>query len=320
MLPNWLGVGFPRAGTTTIAYILQQHPDIYIPKAKEAHFFNEFLNWRGAGESIKDVDLARYETNYFSEWNGQRSIGEITPNYLLTRATSRWLLARIGETIEMDGKFLVCLRHPVRRAFSNHQFLAKSFWTDKFFAEDVLAGAPILADESLAGSLYLRHVKELLDTVGRSRVFFTVYETDVVDNLPLTMAHLFDFLGVDNSFSDFHPDTHLNRVSAPEVEFFDEAGFAKLSEAGAGEMPTTIKVPAGAIVMKTGWYPWDRVLRSPSRRSRRSFMRIRDIGQQRLDDELIDRLMTRFYRNEVERLQDLIDMDLSCWLSESVAI
>ena len=40
MLPNFLGIGAARAGTTWIARNLAQHPDIFIPYKKELHFFD----------------------------------------------------------------------------------------------------------------------------------------------------------------------------------------------------------------------------------------------------------------------------------------
>lgn len=314
MLPNWLGVGFPRCGTTTVAYILQQHPDIFMPAVKETHFFNTFSKLRGSEASIGGADLAYYEANYFSEWNGERSVGEITPNYMQNSVSTQWLLDRALETIGDNGKFLVFLRQPVRRAFSHHQFLLKSLLTDKRFAEDVLAGESIEADETLFGSLYLRHMRELLKRIDRSRIFITVYEADISQNLPHTLRNMFEFLDVDAGFSGFHPKTHLNRVIAPQVDFFDEPGLAQLSLSGAGERPTEVEVPAGAIVMRTGWYDWDRVLRNPSARTRQSFRKIHEISGERLDENLVQSLTERFFQDEIEQLQDLIDRDLSLWL------
>ena len=37
---NFFCVGAQKAGTTTLLNILIQHPDIYLPKQKEAHFFD----------------------------------------------------------------------------------------------------------------------------------------------------------------------------------------------------------------------------------------------------------------------------------------
>ena len=38
--PDFIGVGAAKAGTTTLHDILVQHPDIYLPSFKAAHFFD----------------------------------------------------------------------------------------------------------------------------------------------------------------------------------------------------------------------------------------------------------------------------------------
>lgn len=40
MLPHFLGIGAPRAGTTWLHSMLVQHPDVYLPPIKEVHYFD----------------------------------------------------------------------------------------------------------------------------------------------------------------------------------------------------------------------------------------------------------------------------------------
>jgi hypothetical protein len=40
MLPNFLVIGAARSGTTWISKNLELHPEIYIPRKKELHFFD----------------------------------------------------------------------------------------------------------------------------------------------------------------------------------------------------------------------------------------------------------------------------------------
>ena len=37
--PSFFLVGAPKSGTTTIYQALSQHPEIYLPKHKELHYF-----------------------------------------------------------------------------------------------------------------------------------------------------------------------------------------------------------------------------------------------------------------------------------------
>ncbi len=39
-LPNFLGLGVQKGGTTTLQKLLEQHPGAYLPQAKELHYFS----------------------------------------------------------------------------------------------------------------------------------------------------------------------------------------------------------------------------------------------------------------------------------------
>ena len=40
-LPEFLGLGTQKGGTTTLHRLLEQHPDVYLPACKEVHFFDQ---------------------------------------------------------------------------------------------------------------------------------------------------------------------------------------------------------------------------------------------------------------------------------------
>jgi Sulfotransferase family len=44
VFPDFVGIGAQKAGTTWLSYNLQRHPDIWMPKIKELHYFNERIN------------------------------------------------------------------------------------------------------------------------------------------------------------------------------------------------------------------------------------------------------------------------------------
>jgi hypothetical protein len=47
-LPNFLGVGVPKAGTTWLTSNLRRHPDIWLPPRKELHYFTRSLSYPSA--------------------------------------------------------------------------------------------------------------------------------------------------------------------------------------------------------------------------------------------------------------------------------
>ncbi|MDH4232796.1 MAG: sulfotransferase domain-containing protein, partial [Nitrospirota bacterium] len=102
-LPDFLGIGPPKTGTTWLSENLRCHPDIFISQEKEIHYFNRDFH-RGL----------RFYSEKF-EAGGGRVKGEITPEYY------RLPLERIKfiSAIMPKVKLLILLRNPVDRAWSH---------------------------------------------------------------------------------------------------------------------------------------------------------------------------------------------------------
>ena len=101
-LPDFLGVGVQKGGTTTLQAMLQEHPGVFLPPAKELHFFS--LHY-GEGEGW-------YRQKFRATQPGQLC-GEITPYYLFHPEAS----ARIHRLIP-EVRLIVLLRDPVERCLS----------------------------------------------------------------------------------------------------------------------------------------------------------------------------------------------------------
>ena len=72
-LPTFLILGAQKCGTTSLARALARNPHIFLPSAKEAHYFGEVAD--------EDIDAATY-SQFFSGWSHEPMIGEATPEYL----------------------------------------------------------------------------------------------------------------------------------------------------------------------------------------------------------------------------------------------
>ena len=71
---NFFCVGAQKAGTTTLHNILIQHSDIYLPKEKEARYFDK--------EDIYNNGIEWYINTFYSNYSGEKICGSITPEYL----------------------------------------------------------------------------------------------------------------------------------------------------------------------------------------------------------------------------------------------
>jgi hypothetical protein len=101
-LPDFLGVGVQKGGTTTLQRLLEQHPEAFLPAAKELHYFSLH---HARGE-------AWYRQQFAAASPGQRS-GEITPYYLFHPEAPRRI-----QSLLPQARLIVLLRDPVERALS----------------------------------------------------------------------------------------------------------------------------------------------------------------------------------------------------------
>jgi hypothetical protein len=105
-VPDWLIVGAPKAGTTTLAAWLGEHPDAFVSPVKEVSYFD--LHY--------DRGPAWYAAHFDGAAPGQL-VGESTPAYMYVDAALDRLAADAP-----DVRLAIILREPVDRVWSNYWY------------------------------------------------------------------------------------------------------------------------------------------------------------------------------------------------------
>ena len=122
-LPNLLGLGAQRAGTTWLDGVLRGHPDIFLPsRRKEVHFFDRYFQ---RGVDWYSTYFPRISLASDFKW-----IGEITPAYLYDPSVPARILATLP-----DCHFIVTLRNPADRAYSQYCYKVRNTADKRTFAE-----------------------------------------------------------------------------------------------------------------------------------------------------------------------------------------
>ena len=100
--PNFLGIGAQKAGTSWLHTNLRHHPQIFMPKTKELHYF--------------DWHLHKSLTTYSRQFAGGEALrrGEITP---YSSAMPKWCIRYIHKLMP-EAKLILLLRNPIDRAWS----------------------------------------------------------------------------------------------------------------------------------------------------------------------------------------------------------
>ena len=118
--PNFLIIGASKGGTTTLQYVLEKHPDVFMCPEKETGFFwayGEDLSFEDPGSKMLSRRLVCSADAYvklFKKVRGEKAVGEASVLYLPDSRTPN----KIKELVP-GMRLIVILRHPVERAYSS---------------------------------------------------------------------------------------------------------------------------------------------------------------------------------------------------------
>ncbi|NEO53881.1 MAG: sulfotransferase [Okeania sp. SIO3B5] len=120
-MPNFLMIGAPKAGTTSLYEYLKQHPQVYLSEIKEPHFFS----FEGRTQGFNDPSRANFirkkvtkiedYKKLFEEVKDEVAIGEASTSYIYIPEA----VERIKKYVP-DVKIIAILRNPADRAFSHY--------------------------------------------------------------------------------------------------------------------------------------------------------------------------------------------------------
>lgn len=208
--PTFLVIGAQKSGSTWLAQILSEHPEVFTPDRKELHFFDRP---EGLAKGI-----GWYEA-HFRPARGHRALGEATPDYLWSRGSRtepahpsagvRRLLDSIVAEPSMTPaipalvhehypnlQLLVILRDPVRRALSafRHHIRQGRISPRARFA-DAVGRYGILEQ-----GFYDAHLAAWSARYPWDRFKVLIYEDDLLRHPEAAAASVYRHLGVDDSF------------------------------------------------------------------------------------------------------------------------
>lgn len=177
-LPNFIGIGAPRSGSTWLDHQLRAHAEVYLPtKRKELMFFDRHFE-RG---------MPWYESCFaFDDPHAFKAIGEISPRYFADPAVPR----RIRDHLD-QCRFLLVLRNPVDRAYSEYKYMVQAYNERRDFL-GFLENNPKVVDDSM----YDLHLRRWLDLFSYDR--FLILDFDRVMSRPeQAFDRLASFLEID---------------------------------------------------------------------------------------------------------------------------
>lgn len=217
---------------------------------------------------------------YASQFQGygqQPVLGEVTPNYL----NSEVAIPRMARIIP-EARLIVILRDPVHRAFS-----AYKLFHDQHYAGMTFEQACDSSSYLIRLGMYAAQIERVFDYYSTQNVRIFLYE-DVHAQADTVLRETYDFLKVDRSFRTSASVKVYNSVIFPRTQ-------AVLNRVGLTWMTSALK--------RTRMGEWIKRRKA-----------IRDSVRSATIDELFAAHLRSIYRDDVLRLQKLIQRDLSAWL------
>ena len=202
--PDFFIIGATRSGTTFLHHLLGRHPDIFMPRTKELHYFNHEGRYQ---ENLKGYfDL-------FYGFQNETVYGEATPLYFetgtlydvegkITFFNPDSSIPRIHKHFP-DAKIIVSLRDPIERIHSIYQ---KNLGQSKV---SVSLNQEIRSELEGGSRLHLihrnrydLHLQKVFELFSPSQVKIIIFENWTKNHQHIT-SELCDFLDVEFVSLDF---------------------------------------------------------------------------------------------------------------------
>jgi hypothetical protein len=298
MKPNFIIIGAPRAGTTSLYHYLRQHPQIVMSRVKETNYFAYLASQFETDHKIAPrsnwvvTSPAEYEA-LFDAKKDTKAIGEASPFYSYAPGVPQQIKTHIP-----DVKLILIVRNPIERAYSTYLKNRREGTETRSFedalAQEIQNPSKVVCSENyyIRAGMYFEHIIRYRNHFDKSQLKI-VFQEDL-QNTPLqVLEDIFGFLGVDTAFS---PDVSVR---------FNEA-----------MPPLVVKKTSGRQLMKS------------------LTRRIREYLPQKLYFSLLNiqyavnkkvavypalptslrALLRDHYMQDVQNLQNLLERDLSHWL------
>lgn len=201
-LPNLVLAGVTKAGTTSLFSYLAQHPEVFVPVAKELNHFSPAVHGRPV------PGLESYARHYLSA-GPQRWRVDASPFYFVG---GRPVAELVAATLARP-RVLIVLREPVARLWSSYTYKASkgvpeaaggfAAYVDRC-REHVADRSDLRAENSefltLRFGRYAEFLPGWMDTFGDD--LLVLFAEDLARDPARVMARVFGWLGIDPEVAD----------------------------------------------------------------------------------------------------------------------
>lgn len=299
VIPNFFIVGAPKCGTTALYTYLKDHPSVFLSQPKEPHYFcTDFPRFR------RVTSRRKYDRLFQTVQATHRAVGEASVFYLC----SEQALTNIRE-FNPRAKIVAILRQPIDMAHSLHSQFVYGFLENE---TDFERAWHFQADRSQGRRIPRNCIEPKHLQYGRMACFgeqierlFQLFPTeqikvlvhDDLKDVPRKMyREVLQFLDIaDDGRKEF------GRINANKVHRFPRlAEFAMHLPFPLNAVKATTKTMLGRSHFSMSRKLYMSLTKCPSRKP--------------LREEFRQQLMA-FYHDDIRKLEQLLNRDLTRWLA-----
>lgn len=296
-LPDFIIIGANKAGTTSVAHYLNQNPAIKISDEKEPMFFSstpEMISAKREDANLEKtyfaITLDEYSKMFENCTTEVKFFGEASTAYLANPYKSAALIKKLVPNV----KIIVILREPVSRAISAYK-MCRGYGIEERSFKDIVntSGNQKTINktghgvkEYLQNGLYVQLLGPYLEFFNQSQLMILNY-TELEKKPKAFMEKISGFIGAEY----FHVNYNKKINAASDyLNYNNPKIFLKriLNVIGTEYLPEQL----GKKLMKVSKIKNNEIV---------------------IDDNDIEKLKL-FYKNEVTKLQTIVDFDISSWL------
>lgn len=206
---DFLIIGAQKAGTTSLHHYLMQHPDLFLPEAKDLQFF---LNAGSYEVKERDFDL------YYSKIDQEKLIGGSQVQLMYFPESANRLFE-----YNSDMKLIAVLRNPIERAYSAYWYAKRKAWEiSESFEIAINKEADRLKGEFreqadltyLSHGIYEKQIDNLMSIFPSSNLYIGLFD-DLKNNPKQFVADIFSWLGVDPRV-EIDTEQQSNKAAIPQ--------------------------------------------------------------------------------------------------------
>lgn len=207
MIPTFIIIGAPRAGTTSLYHYLRQHPQICMSSIKETNYYAYLASKAEKEYNIEPMiswpitDLKQYQALFSpKETDETIAFGEASPVYLNVPGVPKQIKAHVPNV-----KLIAVLRNPIDRAYSSYlKNIREGLETrtfEKAIRDEIQSSGRLIRSNRnyIRTGLYFQRLSEYLEYFESSQLKVDFYE-DLENNTGAFLQNIFEFVDVNPNF------------------------------------------------------------------------------------------------------------------------